>query len=96
MFTKEMIKDYADKLLIGLTDEEVNTLLDEFDVIKDNMELIDKIPNLKDVEPLSFPYDMTTDTLRKDVADESLTIDEIIQNCDDTIEGCIEVPKVVG
>ena len=96
MFTKEMIKDYADKLLIGLTDEEVNTLLDEFDVIKDNMELIDKIPNLKDVEPLSFPYDMTTDTLRDDIAEESLTNDEIIQNCDDTIEGCIEVPKVVG
>ena len=96
MFTKEMINDYADKLLIGLTDEEVNTLLDEFDVIKDNMELIDKIPNLKEVEPLSFPYDMTTDTLRGDIAEESLSIDEIIQNCDDTIEGCIEVPKVVG
>ena len=96
MFTKEMINDYADKLLIGLTDEEVNTLLDEFDVIKNNMELIDKIPNLKEVEPLHFPYDMTTDTLREDVAEESLTIDEIIQNCDDTIEGCIEVPKVVG
>ena len=96
MFTKEMINDYANKLLIGLTEEEVNTLLDEFDVIKDNMELIDKIPNLKDVEPLSFPYDITTDTLRDDVAEESLTLDEIIQNCDDTIEGCIEVPKVVG
>ena len=96
MFTKEMINDYADKLLIGLTDEEVNTLLDEFDVIKNNMELIDKIPNLKDVKPLHFPYDMTTDTLREDIPEESLTIDEITMNCDDTIEGCIEVPKVVG
>ena len=96
MFTKEEIKTFADKLLIGLTDEEVDTLLDEFDVIKDNMELIDKIPNLKEVEPLHFPYDMKNDSLREDIAEESLTIDEIIQNCDATIEGCIEVPKVVG
>ena len=96
MFTKEMINDYADKLLIGLTDGEVNTLLDEFDVIKENMELIDQIPNIKDVEPLHFPYDMKTNKLREDKAEESLSIKEIIQNCDDTIEDLIEVPKVVG
>ena len=96
MFTKEMINDYADKLLIGLTDEECNTLLDEFNVIKDNMELIDQIPDLDKVEALSFPYDITTNHLREDISSESLTIDEIIANCDDTIEGCIEVPKVVG
>ena len=29
-FTKEMVLDYADKLLIGLSDEEANMVLEEF------------------------------------------------------------------
>ena len=39
-FTKELIEDYADKLLIGLTEEETTTILDEFEVIEANMDLI--------------------------------------------------------
>ena len=31
-FTKEMVDDYADKLLIGLTPEENKMVLDEFDI----------------------------------------------------------------
>ena len=42
MFTKELILDYADKLLIGLSDEEVDMLLKEFDVINQNMENVKK------------------------------------------------------
>jgi hypothetical protein len=32
-FTKEKIDEYANKLLIGLSDEENQTISDEFDVI---------------------------------------------------------------
>ena len=96
MFTKEMMIDYADKLLIGLSEDEIEILLKEFDVIKENMELIDKIPNLKDVKPQSFPTDFELTSLREDVALESLTREEILKNCDDEIEGMVEVPKVVG
>ena len=32
-FTKEMVDDYADKLLIGLTPEENQMVLDEFEII---------------------------------------------------------------
>ena len=47
-FTKEMIDDYADKLLIGLTEEERTNIQEEFDEIEKNMDLINKIPNIKD------------------------------------------------
>mgnify|MGYP000763524392 CR=1 FL=1 len=47
MFTKDIINDYADKLLIGLTEEENELLLREFDVINDNMS---KINNVKGLE----------------------------------------------
>ena len=46
-FTKELVDDLANKLLIGLTDEENELVLSEFDIIDKNMELINKIPNIK-------------------------------------------------
>mgnify|MGYP003209389789 CR=1 FL=1 len=52
MFTKDIINDYADKLLIGLTEEENELLLREFDVINDNMSKINNVKGLENVEPL--------------------------------------------
>lgn len=96
MFTREMMIDYADKLLIGLSDEEIEILLSEFDVINENMELIDKIPGIEKVEPQSFPTDYTITSLREDKAEESLPIEDILRNCDGQIDRMVEVPKVVG
>ena len=45
-FTKEMVDDYALKLLIGLSDEENKMVLEEFDAIDRNIDLINKIPNM--------------------------------------------------
>lgn len=95
-FTKEMINDYADKLLIGLSDKECNTLLEEFDVIKERMEIISNIEGIENVEPQSFPCEFYLTTLRKDEAKESLPIEDILANCDESIERVVEVPKVVG
>ena len=95
-FTKEMINDYADKLLIGLSDEECNTLLEEFDVIKERMEIISNIEGIENVEPQSFPCEFTLSSLRKDEAVSSLPIEDVLANCDECIERVVEVPKVVG
>ena len=51
-FTKELVNELADKLLIGLTDEENKQVLDEFDVIDANIELINRIPNIEKIEPI--------------------------------------------
>lgn len=96
MFTKEKINDYADKLLIGLSDEECNTLLEEFDVIRENMEIISNIENISEVEPQSFPCEFKISSLREDIAKESLPIEDILANCDQSIDRMVEVPKVVG
>ena len=55
-FTKEKIDKYANDLLIGLTTEERDMIQSEFDTIEKNMDLINEIPNIKDVEPLSYPF----------------------------------------
>jgi len=96
-FTKEKIDKYANDLLIGLTDEERTMIQEEFDTIEKNMDLINKIPNIKDVEPLSYPFEMYVDDLRSDDTEgEIIDIEELLSNCD-VVEGReVEVPKVVG
>ena len=96
-FTKEMIDDYADKLLIGLTEEERTNIQEEFDEIEKNMDLINKIPNIKDTEPLSYPFGMVLDDLRSDdEVGEEIPIEELLRNCDQYEGREVEVPKVVG
>ena len=94
---KEMIDDYASKLLIGLTDEERELIASEFEEIEKNMDLINEIPNIKDVEPLSFPFEMEVDDLRDDeVVCEEIPIEVLLRNCDRVDGREVEVPKVVG
>lgn len=96
-FTKEMINDYADKLLIGLTEEETDMIQSEFDTIEKNMDLINEIPNIKEVEPLSYPFEMILDTLRSDDdISEEVPIDDLLSNCGNYEGREVEVPKVVG
>lgn len=95
-FTKEMVDDYALKLLIGLSEEENKMVLDEFEEIDGDIDLINKIPGIEKVEPMSWCLDMTIDFLREDVACASLSIEEALENSDGASGDVIEVPKVVG
>lgn len=94
-FTKEMVDDYADKLLIGLTDEENKMVLDEFESIDRNIDLINKIPNISEVEPMTHCLDDFEYELREDVVEESVPLDDLLMNCDDYVDAEVRVPKVV-
>lgn len=95
-FTKEMVDDYANKLLIGLTDEENKNVLDEFEEIDRQIDLINEIPNIENVKPMTHTLDDFEFVLREDKAEESENIDDILANSDEHTEREIEVPKVVG
>ena len=95
-FTKEMIDDYADKLLIGLTEEEKDMILSEFDIIDASISSVTKIPNITNVEPMTHALDDFTYVLREDEPEESVPIDELLQNSGDEDGAEIVVPKVVG
>ena len=94
-FTKEMVDDYADKLLIGLTPDENKMVLDEFDVIDKNIELVSKIPGIEKVEPMTHCLDDFEYELREDIAEESIPIEDLLRNCDEYNDREVEVPKVV-
>lgn len=95
-FTSEMVNDYADKLLIGLTEEENKMVLSEFEIIDSNIDLINKIPGIEEVEPMTHCLDNFEYELREDVVEDSIPIEELLQNCDDCSEDEVQVPKVVG
>ena len=95
-FTKEMVDDYADKLLIGLTPEENKMVLDEFDVIDKNLDLVNQIPNIEEVEPMTHTLDDFSYKLREDVVVDSVPIEDLLKNADETDGDEIQVPKVVG
>ena len=95
-FTKEMVNDYADKLLIGLTEEENKQVLDEFEIIDENIDLINKIPNIENIEPMTHCLDDFICELRSDISEKSIDIEELLQNCDDKTDREVSVPKVVG
>lgn len=94
-FTKEMVDDYAAKLLIGLTEEENKMVLDEFESIDKNIDLINKIPNISEVEPMTHCLDDFEYELREDVVEESVPITDLLMNCDDYVDAEVRVPKVV-
>ncbi len=95
-FTKEMVDDYADKLLIGLTDEENKMVLDEFDVIDKNLDLVTQIPNIDKVDPMTHCLDDFVYELRDDVVVESVPIKDLLRNSDENDGDEVQVPKVVG
>ena len=94
-FNENMIRDYADKLLIGLTDEETKTILSEFEVIESNMNLINEIDNISEVIPQHYPFDMEFEP-RNGLEIQNEDINDLLKNCDKVSDREIEVPKVVG
>ena len=94
-FTKEVVDDLANKLLIGLTEEENKMVLDEFDIIDKNINIINEIDNLENVEPMTHCLDDFEANFQEDEVEESVNIDELLSNCDSHINDEIKVPRVV-
>jgi len=95
-FTKEMVTLYADKLLIGLTDEENKMVLDEFEIIDDTINTINEIEGIQKLEPMTHALDDFVYELREDEAEESIPIDDALRNAGRVDGREIEIPKVVS
>ena len=95
-FTKEKVERLADLLLIGLTDDETQMVFDEFEIIDANINKINEIDGISEVEPMTHTLDNFEFELREDIKEESISIEELLQNSDDTDDREVSVPKVVG
>lgn len=95
-FTPEKVEKLADLLLIGLTEEEKNMVFEEFEIIDNNINKINEIPNIKEVKPMTHALDDFVFELREDIAEDSILIEDALSNCDQVDGREVEVPKVVG
>lgn len=94
-FTSEQVDFYADKLLIGLSREENQMVLDEFESIDKDIDKINNIKGIETVEPMSWCLDDFVCELREDIKEESISIEDLLQNCDDYKVCEVKLPKVV-
>lgn len=94
-FTREKVIKLADLLMIGLSDEETEMVLSEFEIIDKNINKINAIPNLDNVSPMTHCLDDFSVSLREDVVKETPTIEELLQNAGDTMDREVAVAKVV-
>lgn len=95
MIEKEKLKEYAELLMFDMKEEEYETLQEEFKVILKQMDLIAEIPNIKDVEPMTFPFVNPNVSLREDEVGDYLTTGEVLANVKHQVDDQVKIPKVV-
>ena len=95
MIEKSKLKDYANKLMFDMDDEEYTTLQEEFEIILKQMDLIGKIQGIEKVSPMTFPFPNTDVSLRDDEVGDYLTVGEVLENTKHQIDDQVKVPKVV-
>ena len=94
-FTKELVDDLANKLLIGLTEKENKMVLEEFLAIDKSMQKVCEIEGIEKVPVMTHALDDMPSILAEDREEESIPIKEALRNAG-AVEGReIEVPKVV-
>lgn len=93
--SKEMLKECANRLYFDMSDEEIEVLKHEFETTISQMELIGKIKGIDEVEPMTFPFEVTTSYLRDDIAGTPLDIKVALKNANSVKDGQIKLPKVV-
>lgn len=92
---KETLIELANKLMFTMKDSEYDTLLDEFDIIIKQMDLIGKIEGIDKVMPMVYPNELSDVVLREDEVVDSLEIDDILVNSGSNLYNQVKLPKVV-
>lgn len=94
--SREVLNEAANKLMFKLSDEEINNLLQEFDTILKQMELLSDVPDVDNAQPMTFPFNVANSFLREDVATKPNDREELLKNAKDVSDGQVRLPKVVG
>lgn len=91
----EVLKDAAKRLLFDMSENEYETLLNEFDIVTKQMDIIGSNKDLDGLEPMIFPFECSTSSMREDEPGEPLPREEALKNSKRKIGGQIKLPMVV-
>lgn len=92
---KETLVMLANKLMFTMEDSEYDTLLEEFDTMIKQMDLIGKIEGIENVEPMCYPFALEDVVLREDTVVDELEIDDMLLNSGSNLYNQVKLPKVV-
>ena len=92
---KDTLVMLANKLMFTMDDSEYDMLLEEFDTMIKQMDLIGKIDGIENVEPMSYPFPLEDVVLREDTVIDELEIDDILTNSGSNLYNQVKLPKVV-
>ena len=92
---KDILKMLANKMMFTMNEDEYDTLLEEFNIILKQMDLIGNIPNIEKIEPMTFPFPLENVSFREDCVVDELGVDDILLNSEDNLYNQVRLPKVV-
>ncbi len=95
MIDKKELKKCARSLMFDMNEEDYEILQNELDLILKEIEVITNIDEIKNNEPMTFPFVTYKNQLREDIAAESLDIYDILKNTESSYLDQVKVPKVV-
>ena len=92
---KKRLEELANKLMFTMNEKEYDTLVQEFDIILKQMDLIGKIEGIDKTMPLIYPFPLDNVNFRQDEVRDELDIDEILLNSGSNLYNQVKLPKVV-
>ena len=93
--SQKSLLEAAHNLMFDIDSVELEILKEEYADILDAIEEMKTIPNIDQLRPMIFPYEIVTDSLREDEINNVLSQQEALKNASKVEEGQIVIPKVV-
>lgn len=93
---KNVIKQCASNMMFELTDEEIDTILSEFDTIYTQVAFLGSIKDVDLANPMTFPYKEHNSFLAEDIPLKPLNRNLSLKNSPTVMGNQIKLPKVVG
>lgn len=87
-------KKLANQLMFDLNEEELATISEDFDLLLQQLELLNEI-DTDGVEEMVYPFETPTSYLREDVVDHVLTTEAALYNAKEVKDDMIVVARVV-
>ena len=87
-------KKLAHQFMFDLSDEEADSIVEEFTSLEKQMGLLEAI-DTENVEEMIYPFEEETTFLRDDVVTNVISQDDAVANVTKKIEGHFILPKVV-
>ena len=92
---KELLKVSAHKMMFDMSEEQYDALLKEFSYLLKQLEYMGDIPHIDEVEPMTFPFEVSNFYLREDEPTTPMNKEDVLKNAPDVCNGQIRLPKVV-